>query len=222
MVPTTTEQTPSRLIAIGVSADGVRALRELLQDLPSGCPAAIVITQHRGRDAESALVRVLSRSTKLRIKEAAPDEPLRAGVVYVAPPNRHLVVDESRVRLSDGAPVYFSRPSIDTMFRSVAASWGARAIGVILSGVGRDGAEALRALREAGGTVVVQYPADATFARLPQEAIAADHIHFILPIHEIGPLLVSLVSRSSDVDPPAADSPATAVANPRAPLRGAC
>jgi two-component system chemotaxis response regulator CheB len=140
------------------------------------------------------LENILARHTKLRVRAGARDELLHAATVYVAPSDRHLVVDESRLHLSAGPPVCFSRPSIDVMFRSVAASWGPRAVGVILSGSGRDGADALQAIRKAGGTVIVQDPAHAKFPDLPRRAIAAGHVHFTRVIEAIGPLLMRLVS----------------------------
>jgi two-component system chemotaxis response regulator CheB len=194
MAITTGASPPSRLIAIGVSAGGIPALAAILRDLPAEFPAAIVITQHRGRHKDGMLARILARHSKLPVRNAAPDEPLEAGTVYLAPPDRHLVVETSQLRLDAGPPVYFSRPSIDVMFRSVAASWGARAIGVMLTGAGRDGAEALRAIREADGTVIVQDPRDARYAMLPESAIAANHIHFTPTLDAIGPLLVRLVN----------------------------
>ena len=195
----TPELAPSRLIAIGLSADGHESLARILEALPADFPAAIVITLHRPRSGINVLARLLSRRTKLLVKDAVANEPLRAGVVYLAPPGHHVVVDALRVALSDAAPVHFSRPSIDVMFRSVAAAWGPRAIGVLLSGVGRDGATALRAMREAGATVIVQDPRDAKFPTLPQHAIAANHIHFTPAIDAIGPLLVRLTEPSDRV-----------------------
>jgi len=201
---------PSRLIAIGLSADGHESLARILQVLPADFPAAIVITQHRRRGGVNVLAKVLARRTKLLVKDAAPDEPLQPAVVYVAPPDHHVIVGPGRLQLSSEAPVHYSRPSIDVMFRSVAVSWGPRAIGVVLSGVGRDGAEALRLMREAGAMVIVQDPRDARFPMLPQNAIAVDHVHFTPKLDDIGPLLVRLVA----MPPPTADdfpeSPAVA------------
>jgi two-component system chemotaxis response regulator CheB len=195
---------PSRLIAIGVSADGHESLAAILRVLPADFPAAIVITLHRPRGGVSLLRNLLSRRTRLLVKDAAPDEPLRPGVVYLAPPDHHVIVDASRLQLSTTPPVHFSRPSIDVMFRSAAASWGARAIGIVLSGLGHDGAEALGAMREAGATVIVQDPRDAKFPTLPRHALAANHVHFTPKLDAIGPLLVRLVSTTP---PPADDRP---------------
>src|SRR5262245_50908279 len=126
-----------RVIAIGGSADGFRALAAILQAFPSDLPAAGVITQHLRRGRKSLLARLLGRRCKLRVKEAAPDEPLRPSTVYLAPPDHHLVVEDHHLNVTSGPPVNFSRPSIDVTFQSVAARCGSRAIGVVLSGGGR-------------------------------------------------------------------------------------
>ena len=187
-----------RVIAIGGSADGFVALTSILQALPSDFPAAVVITQHLRRGKKSQLARLLARRCKLPVKEAAPAEPLRPSVVYLAPPDHHLVVEDHHLNLTEGPPVNFSRPSIDVTFKSVASRCGARAIGVVLSGGGRDGANGLRAIKDAGGTTIVQDPSDARIAAMPMNALAADHVDFMLPISQIGATLVRLVTDASD------------------------
>jgi two-component system chemotaxis response regulator CheB len=127
-------------------------------------------------------------------------------VVYLAPPDHHLVIEDNHLNVTAGPPVNFSRPSIDVTFRSVAARCGARAIGVVLSGGGRDGAQGLRAIKDAGGTTIVQDPSDARITAMPLNALAADHVDFMLPITKIGPALVRLVTEpldDNDVRPPA-------------------
>jgi two-component system chemotaxis response regulator CheB len=139
-----------------------------------------VITQHRRRGRKSVLARLLARRCKLPVKDATPDERLRPSVVYLAPPDHHLVVDDDHLGLTAGPPVNFSRPSIDVTFRSVASRCGSRAIGVVLSGGGCDGAKGLRAIKDAGGTTIVQDPRDARVAMMPLQALAADHVDFTL------------------------------------------
>ena len=189
-----------RIIAIGGSANGFKGLVSILRAFPAGFPAAVVITQHRRRGVKSVLARLLARRCKLPVKEATPDERLRPSVVYLAPPDHHLVVDDDHLGVTAGPPVNFSRPSIDVTFGSVASRCGSRAIGVVLSGSGRDGAKGLRAIKDAGGTTIVQDPRDARVAMMPQHALAADHVDFTLPIAEIGPTLVRLVTESPDGD----------------------
>ena len=153
-----------------------------------------MITQHRAPHTDGVLAGLLGRHTKLSVREPAQDDTLQAGTVYLAPPDPHVVVERLRLRLSDGPRVHYPRPSIDVLFRSAAVSWGPRTIGVVLSGTGSDGADALRAIRDAGGTVIVQDPRGAKFPALPRSAIAANHIHFTPAIGAIGPLLAELVS----------------------------
>lgn len=200
------EEPQPRVIAIGGSADGFMGLTTILQAFPREFPAAVLITQHVRRGRKSLLARLLARRCKLQVKEAAPDEPLRPSVVYLAPSDHHLVVENNHLNVTAGAPVNFSRPSIDVTFQSVAARCGSRAIGVVLSGGGRDGAKGLRAIKDAGGTTIVQDPSDARVAMMPLNALAADHVDFMLPITQIGPTLVRLVTKpldDDDVDRPA-------------------
>jgi len=190
----------ARVIAIGGSADGFKGLTKILETFPHGFPAAVVITQHLRRGKRSILARLLAKSCKLQVKEAAGTEPLQPSVVYLAPPDHHLVVEDNHLNVTEGAPVNFSRPSIDVTFSSVAARCGSRAIGVVLSGGGRDGAKGLRAIKDAGGTTIVQDPDDARVSMMPLNALAADHVDFMLPISQIGPTLVRLVTEPLDDD----------------------
>lgn len=199
------EESHPRVIAIGSSADGFKGLATILQALPTGFPAAVVITQHRRRGKKSLLARLLARRCKLEVKDATA-EPLRSSVVYLAPPDHHLVIEDDHVNITAGPPVNFARPSIDVTFNSVAARCGSRAIGVVLSGGGRDGAQGLRAIKDAGGMTIVQDPSDSRISAMPLNALAADHVDFKLPITKIGPTLVRLVTEpldDDDVHPPA-------------------
>jgi len=192
------EPEPLRVIAIGGSADGFTGLTAILRAFPADLPAAVVITQHLRRGRQSLLARLLSRQCKLRVKEAVADEQLRPSTVYLAPPDHHLVVDDHHLSVTEGPPVNFSRHSIDVTFNSVASACGPNAIGVVLSGGGRDGAKGLRAIKDAGGITIVQDPRDARVAAMPLQALAADHVDFKLPLLDIGPTLVRLVSEVDD------------------------
>jgi two-component system, chemotaxis family, protein-glutamate methylesterase/glutaminase len=192
------EPEPLRVIAIGGSADGFVGLTAILRAFPADLPAAVVITQHVRRGRRSLLAKLLSRQCKLRVKEAAADEQLQPSTVYLAPADHHLVVDDHHLSVTQGPPVNFSRPSIDVTFNSVASACGPNAIGVVLSGGGRDGAKGLRAIKDAGGFTIVQDPRDARVAAMPLQALAADHVDFKLPLLDIGPTLVRLVSEMED------------------------
>ena len=129
----------------------------------------------------SVLARLLARHCELPVKEAAKDEPLRPSVVYLAPPDHHLLIEDHHLNVTDGPPVNFSRPSIDVTFDSVAARCGDRAIGVVLSGGGRDGARGLRKIKDAGGITIVQDPKEARVSAMPLFALAADHVDYKSP-----------------------------------------
>src|SRR5262245_27002082 len=193
-------QPQTRVIAIGGSADGFKGLVTILQALPPAFPAAVVITQHRRRGKTSVLARLLARRCRLPVKEATAEERLRPSVVYLAPPDHHLVVDDGHLGVTAGPPVNFSRPSIDVTFTSVASRCGSRAIGVVLSCRGRDRAQGLQAIKDAGGTPLAPGPLAARVAMMPLHALAADHVDFTLPIVDIGPKLVHLVTGSPDGD----------------------
>lgn len=184
-----------RVIAIGGSADGFKALGRVLEALPPDFPGAVVVAQHRARHAPSVLANLLKSRTSLVVKEAIDGERLKRGVVYLAPANRHLIVDDGRVRLTDAPPVNFSRPSIDVLLDSVATVYGKHAIAVILSGGGSDGARGLQAIRHAGGRTIVQTPTEARIPSMPMAAIARDGIDFVLNLDEIGPRIVELVEK---------------------------
>jgi two-component system chemotaxis response regulator CheB len=164
------------IVAIGSSADGVAALRELVSALPATLPAAVIIVQHLSPTRRSRLAWLLGRATDLRVKEAEDGETLLVGTVYVARPGLHLSVADGCVRLASGPKVQFSRPSIDVLMTSVAAVCGARSVGVVLGGANADGALGLAAIRKAGGATIVQNPAEMRYPQLPRAALAlADH-----------------------------------------------
>jgi two-component system chemotaxis response regulator CheB len=184
------------LIAIGSSADGFRALVAILGHLPATLAGSVVIVQHRSPRAAHILPGLLRLRTTLPVKEATDGEALQPGVVYVAPVDRHLVVDDGRFHLVDAPRVNLARPSIDVLFESVAKAYGPRAIGIILSGGGVDGARVLHAIRLAGGRTIVQTPEEAMVSGMPRAAMGSDGIEFVVSLREIGPLVERLVSEA--------------------------
>jgi two-component system chemotaxis response regulator CheB len=167
------------VVAVGASAGGVEALRALVGGLPPDYPGAVLVVLHVPRDAPSALAHILDRSGPLTAGPALDDEPLRHGHVYVAPNDHHLLVIDDRLRLTRGPTENGHRPAIDPLFRSVARGYGPRAVGVVLSGAGDDGAAGLAGIAGHRGTTIVQEPADALFPRMPQAAldrVSPDHI----------------------------------------------
>jgi two-component system chemotaxis response regulator CheB len=172
------------VVAIGVSHDGIVALQRVLGPLRENLPAAILVVRHIRPTHISKLSRLLSRKIALPVKDAVAGEPLQSGVVYLAPPDLHLVVSDGHVGLNVGPKVRFSRPSIDVLFDSVARACGPRAVGVLLSGGGSDGAAGLAAIRRAGGATIVQDPAEAVTPFMPRAALAVNG-HRVARIDEI-------------------------------------
>jgi two-component system chemotaxis response regulator CheB len=167
------------LILVGASNGGLAALTALLRPLPSTLPAAVVAVLHQVDHGRNMLVDVLDRVGALPAKEAAHGEPIEPGRVYVPPIDRHLLVSDGHFELSHGPKENFVRPAIDPLFRSAARSFGARAIGVILSGTLDDGTGGLLAVKRRGGTALVQDPATALHPGMPRSALEfvdADHI----------------------------------------------
>ena len=126
------------LVAIAASAGGLQALSQILANLPRELPGAIAVVQHLAPHKRSYLVPILAKRSRLIVKQAEPGERLCSGVVYVAPPDRHLLIHPDSLSLQDSARVNFVRPAADCLFKSVAQSFGRRAIAVVLTGTGRD------------------------------------------------------------------------------------
>jgi len=186
---------PYEVVALAASAGGLNAITRVLAALPKDFPAALVIVQHLDRRHRSVMADILSRRTALAVKQAEDGERLQPGAAYIAPPNRHLLVNPDRsVALTQTELVHFVRPSADLLFESTAASFKERAIAVVLSGSGQDGAMGVKAIKKMGGTVIVQDAHTADFAGMPDAAIATGLADFILALDEIAPALEKLCS----------------------------
>jgi two-component system chemotaxis response regulator CheB len=180
------------VIVVGASAGGIEALTSLVRGLTPDLPAAVFVVLHVPSDSRSALPAILSRAGPVPAVQAADGDPIRPGRIYVAPPNRHMLLDRERVRIVTGPRENRVRPSADPLFRSAARHFGPRAVGVVLSGVLDDGANGLAAIGAAGGVTVVQDPEDALFGGMPSNAAARCNLDYSLPADQIGPLLVRL------------------------------
>ena len=179
------------VVAVGASAGGVEALHVLTAALPAGLPAAVLVVQHLDPRHRSVLAHLLGRRSPLPVHQATSGEPVRAGTVVIAPPAMHLVARDGQLLLTDTAHVHFSRPAIDVLFESVAKAYGPRAIAVILSGTGLDGADGVRAIKAKGGTTLAQ--AEASHPGMPQAALATGCIDATLTLDGIGPAIARLV-----------------------------
>ena len=185
------------IVAMAASAGGLNALSEVLSSLPADFPATIVVVQHLDHRHRSLMAEILDRRTKLKVQQAAEGEILAAGVVYIAPPNRHMLINrDATVSLTQSELVHFVRPSADLLFESVAASYKERAICVILTGNGSDGSMGVRAIKKMGGTVIAQDKTTSEFFGMPGAAIETGNVDFVLPLGEIGAALVTLVMKN--------------------------
>lgn len=191
---TSRAEAPRHLIVIGASAGGIQALREVVSALPVDIDAAILVALHMAATARTVLPMLLERAGRLPATLAADVQLPERGRILVAPPDHHLLVDERVVRLSTGPRVAGQRPSIDELFRSAARSLGGRTIAVVLSGTLDDGTAGALAVRRAGGTVVVQDPAEAAFPDMPANVIRAVVPDHVLPARAIGVLLAHLAA----------------------------
>ncbi|MBI5118348.1 chemotaxis protein CheB [Candidatus Poribacteria bacterium] len=184
------------IVAIAASAGGLRALEDVLRGLPMDFAAAIVVVQHLDPRHRSLMADILSRHTPLRVKQAEKDDVLTAGTVYIAPPNRHLLVNtDGSLSLTESELVHFVRPSADLLFESVAASHKERAIAIVLTGTGSDGSMGVRAIKKMGGTVIAQDEETSEFFGMPAAAIQTGDVDFVLPLPEISSAIVTLVMR---------------------------
>jgi two-component system chemotaxis response regulator CheB len=179
-------------VAIGASAGGVEVLSLLLSSLPAGCRASFIIVVHIPRERPSLLPDVFGARCALPVREAEDKEPVQPGVVYFAPPDYHLLVDRGPAfALSSDEPVHFSRPSIDVLFDSAADIYGERLLGLILTGANQDGAEGLAAIARAGGRTVVQEPGGAAVPFLPEAALQAGPVDFVLSLAQLQELFAT-------------------------------
>ncbi len=182
------------VVAVAASAGGVRALKEIFAALPENFPAAVVVVQHIAPHQRSLLAEILSRHTSLRVKQAEGGEKLKAGTAYIAPPDRHLLVNsDGTLSLTQTELVHFVRPSADLLFESVAASYKDGAIAVVLTGTGSDGSMGVQAIKKMGGTVIVQDQQSSEFFGMPDAAIKTGDVDFVVPLSEIPSTLVILV-----------------------------
>lgn len=193
----------SRIIAIGSSTGGVEALRDLLIPLPANLPP-IVITQHMPPRFTSALAERMDKQTKFTFTEAKHGIQLKPGNAYIAPGDKHMVVAQQGnmfiCRLHDDEPVSGHKPSVDVLFESVAKAYGAHAIGVILTGMGRDGAKGLKLMRDEGATTIGQNKETCVVYGMPRAAMEEKAVQSELPLSQIGAaILKHLSGATSDV-----------------------
>jgi two-component system, chemotaxis family, protein-glutamate methylesterase/glutaminase len=185
------------ILAIGASAGGVEALIKLARAFPADLPASVLVTLHLSSQFRSSFDEVLTRAGPLTAGFASDGEHLRKGRIYIAPPDRHLLIDGNRIALGVGPRENNSRPAIDPMLRSAALCCCNRTVGVVLTGTLGDGASGLWAVKQCGGCTVVQDPRDAAFPEMPQTALALSQPDHVVDLEHMPALLDSLVHQSA-------------------------
>jgi two-component system, chemotaxis family, protein-glutamate methylesterase/glutaminase len=183
-----------RVVVVGASAGGVEALGALVSQLPRDFSAAILVVLHVPANAVSVLPGILRRAGNLPAVHAATREPLREGMIYIAPPDRHMMVRRGSVVTTFGPRENGHRPAIDPLFKSAAAEYGKDVIGVLLTGNLDDGTAGLAAIKDSGGLAIVQDPEDAVYPGMPASAIENVSVDHVLPLNEIAPALLELLS----------------------------
>jgi two-component system, chemotaxis family, protein-glutamate methylesterase/glutaminase len=187
------------VVAMAASAGGLTALNRVLGELPGDFPAAIVVVQHLDPRHPSMMAEILSRRARLQVKQAVEGDLVRPGMVYIAPPDRHLLVNPGTLSLSQTELVHFVRPSADLLFESVAASYRERALAVVLTGTGADGSMGVQAVKKMGGTVIAQDESSSDFFGMPGGAIQTGCVDYILPLTAIAQTLLGLVVKPEPV-----------------------
>ena len=180
------------IVVIGASAGGMQALEKLVSALPADLPAALFVVWHLSPGVRSVLPTMLSKAGPLPAVNPQDGDPIKPGVIYVAPNDHHLLVERGYVRVAKGPKENRFRPAVDPLFRSAAYLYSTRVIGVVLSGALDDGTAGLWAIKLRGGTAVVQDPADAMHRSMPLNALQNVDVDYKLPVSEIGPLLERL------------------------------
>jgi two-component system chemotaxis response regulator CheB len=183
------------IVALVASAGGLPALTAILSGLPADFPAAVVVLQHLDPSRPSLLTKILRQHSTLPVYEARQGDRICPGAVFVAPPAHHLLVDShGELSLTETERVHYVRPSADTLLESVARSYGSRAVAVVLTGSGTDGADGVRIVKQMGGTVIAQdRPTSRSFG-MPGAAIRTGCVDSVLPLAEIAAALVHLVT----------------------------
>jgi len=186
---------PARLVvAIASSTGGPRALEEVMRGFPADIPAAVFITQHMPAGFTEALARRLDRVSQLKVRESAGGEMIMEGQAYLAPGGYHLIVDESAtIVLSTAEAVQFVRPSADVMMNSLVELYKSAVLGVVLTGMGRDGADGMARIKEAGGMTVVQEPSSAVIPSMPLAIINKGLADVVVPLERIAETVTEML-----------------------------
>jgi two-component system chemotaxis response regulator CheB len=181
------------IVTIGGSAGSFEVLKEIVGSFPPDFPASVFVVVHLSPRSRSYLPEILQGAASMLVVQASERAPIRKGTIYVTPPDWHLIISEDHIHLSRGPKEGLQRPSINVTFRSAAAAYGSRVIGVLLSGMLDDGAAGIWEIGRGGGVTIVQDPSEALFPSMPLNALNDAIVHHTLSVSEIGGLLNRLV-----------------------------
>lgn len=180
------------IIVIGASAGGFEAIQKIVSELPLDLPASVFVTIHISTKSDSILPRFVDQAGLLKAAHPRDGELIERGRIYVAPPDLHLLIRNGYIDLSHGPRENLQRPCINAMFRSAAAAYRERVVGVLLTGLLDDGSAGLWEIQQQNGTTIVQDPSEATFPSMPESAIRGLNVQYIEPLHNIATLLTKL------------------------------
>ena len=187
---------PFLVAAVGASAGGLEAFSALLRSIPADAPLALILVQHLARDQRSILPELLGNVTTMKVVTARNERAVEPRHVYVIPPDARMTVSDGHLRVRPSSPQREAEGTVDALFRSVAAEYRERAIGVVLSGGAHDGSAGIREIKAVGGLTMVQQPEQATVDGMPRSAIATGTVDAVLPVEEIGEQLARLAKHS--------------------------
>jgi two-component system chemotaxis response regulator CheB len=186
------------IVVVGGSAGSIEVLAEFVRGLPQDFPGSIFVVVHFPGSVTSTLPRILSRSGPLTARHPRDAEPIEPGRIYVAPPDCHLHVSDSQVRLTHGPKENGHRPALDPLFRTAALSYGPRVVGIVLSGNLNDGTAGLLRIKQRGGLAIVQDPETALYQGMPRSAIEHVAVDHVLPVQEISALVAKVAVRPAE------------------------
>jgi two-component system, chemotaxis family, protein-glutamate methylesterase/glutaminase len=188
------------IIVIGASAGGFDVIKKLIALLPAELDAAIFIVWHMSPDVQGVLPRALNQFSKIPAAHAVDREPVKRGRIYVAPPDHHMLIDNGYIRVTRGPKENRFRPAIDPLFRSAAFNYNQNVIGIILSGALDDGTAGLWTIKRRGGLAIVQLPAEAEVSSMPENAIRAVAVDYILPVQDMPAIIIEHCSEQRKYD----------------------
>jgi two-component system, chemotaxis family, protein-glutamate methylesterase/glutaminase len=194
----TQQEEPKFFVVIGTSAGGIRALEEIMMQLTPEMDAAFFVVLHLSRKGVGdVLFQRLQHRCNINCKIATNDEPIKKGTVYLAPPDNHLILDKGKVLLGKGAPENRWRPSINNLFRSAAANYSSRVIGIILTGLLDDGTSGMASIKRSGGITIVQNPNEADYPDMPISVLENMDVDYVESLSRMGELLTEIIAATN-------------------------